>query len=156
MRESFFLIDYQKYLETQKISTSTVDNYLVDAIKFLKWLTSYLTKLEFTISPDQPTTFISYTDHEAVIGYRKHLISRESSPATISRRISGLKKLLDFAVSAGYLPENPAQSLKNVASFDPKKTLSEFKKWLEKEEVTDTTVKNYLADVRHFLEFVKS
>lgn len=133
------------------MSTSTVDNYLVDGLKFLQWLANYLTKLKFAIIPSQPTTFIAYADHEIVNEYRKHLMLHESSPATINRRIAGLKKLLEFTVEAGYLSDNPAQTLKNAALFDPKKTLSEFKNWLEKEELTDTTIKNYLADVRHFL-----
>ena len=159
MRESFFLTHYKQYLRRQKISTATVDNYLVDGVQFLRWLGDKLRQRGYQIIPQQPATFISYLNQRLLLDYFNYLATRVSAPATRKRRIAGVKKLLEYAIKQGYLDQQEL-ALKKLTEqlllLNPARLLVEFKQWLQREKTTELTIKNYLSDIRHLLNFIQT
>lgn len=167
MRESIIVQDYKNYLINQGLSKATVDNYLVDAVKFLGWLSLYLQQFNFSINPKDPSTYIVYINSKTIQDFQEFLLKNEASRKTLNRRLISLKKFLDFTVNEGYLIKNPALPLKNIPaeeysfkiSFKSQQaieeTLKEFKQWLEDKKTTNTTVKNYCSDIRHFLNWLQ-
>jgi site-specific recombinase XerD len=155
MRESYLIRKYRRYLTSKKLSTSTVDNYLVDASAFLRWFSSYLTRQSFKINPREPATYIAYVNKKGVSDFARQLALKNAAGATIKRKIAGLRKFLDFAVAQGYLIKNPVENIETPKSISSKEILPEFRKWIEKKGATDVTVKNYICDIRHFISWFK-
>lgn len=158
MRESYLIQKYRSYLASKKLSTATVDNYLTDATIFCSWASRYLSARGYTIDPTQPATYLAYVTAKTVSDFNLSLVKKNAAAKTVKRRLAGLKKFLDFAVSAGYLSHNPAANIQVQQAEplqNPSDTLNKFKKWLHKRNLTDTTIKNYISDLRHFLHHVE-
>lgn len=156
MRESYTIRKYKAFLSAENLSTSTVDNYLVDAIYFLQFLGKYLTAQNFTINKQIPATYLPYTNQKCALAFNNALLLSGASKSTITRRIAGVKKFLDFAVKEEYLAINPIENFKIINILqkeNPRQLINNFKLWLKKQNATDTTIKNYASDIRHFLNF---
>jgi site-specific recombinase XerD len=151
MRESYIIQNYKGYLKQQNLSPTTVDNYLVDCVLFLKWLSKYLRNQGFNIINNKPSTSIGFINKKVVNDYKSSLLKAKIPAATLNRRLAGLKKLLNYIVERGYLISNPAQDLAQIKNTDKNKILESFRLALIKSKVTDTTVKNYISDIRDFL-----
>lgn len=78
---------------------STMIAYRRDIHDFLK----YSNDLSSTVDKLQILHFI---------GYRDHLIAQGNSPATVNRKLSSLKSLMNWCVTRGFLPSNPVAHLK--------------------------------------------
>ena len=152
MRESLLLQKYKSYLEGTKVSTATVDNYVADVVFFLGWLVTYLPSHGYSISTSRPSAYISYLDDAIVREFSTHLSRGTFSNSTVARRVAGLRSFFKFVVAEGYLTTDPFYNF----SIDPlnhsRATLSLFRTWLLKKQVTDHTIKNYISDVRHLLQ----
>src|SRR3990167_2338887 len=152
MRESLLLQKYKSYLEGTKVSTVTVDNYVADVVFFLGWLVTYLPSHGYSISTSQPSAYISYVDDAIVNEFSTHLSRGTFSNSTVARRVAGLRSFFKFVVAEGYLTTDPFSNF----SIDPlnrsRSTLSLFRTWLLRKQVTDHTIKNYISDVRHLLQ----
>ena len=156
------ILEYKLFLQEKKISKTSVKNYLVDARNFLEWFLLYVKTQNFEIN-DSRSSLFSYFSNDLVSKYKSFLIDNDTPVKTINRRLSGVRKLASYAVSQGWLTQNPAKSVSNVGVNSKGnnlhnnwtgKVVGEFARDLKKEGVSETTIKNYASDTSHFLSFI--
>ena len=81
---------------------------------------------------------------------------------TINRKLSALRRFSSFLYSKELLSFDFADNLQNISLNASKKTVDfysvveDFKKHLEGNKASKNTIKNYLADIRHFLNWIDS
>lgn len=148
---------FKIYLKTQGVSPVTVKNYLADVNHFFNWLTQK-TGIRHQVAGN--SIFGLFT-RETLNEYKTDLRLSETPSSTINRRLSALRKLGQFAKSNGLLPENPAKEVVNTPRQDSSQNLIEgilgnFRKYLEKKQASQITIKNYLSDLRDFLSWVEA
>lgn len=149
---------FRIYLISQKSSPRTIKNYLSDIRTFWEWLAKK-TGIHYQIAG--PSIFSLFTQ-ETLQEYQKDLLSAKTPPSTINRYLSALRKLGEFAKQKGWLTENPAIKIPNLSPFQKRlpgerpeeKILEEFCIELKKQKVSPLTIKNYLTDLRHFLNWL--
>jgi integrase/recombinase XerC len=93
-----------QHLQTQDLSPNTVKAYSRDVTRFSAWLRE---KVGQDVPPVEITTF-------DVQSYRDHLIDQGRKPATVNRRLAGLRAFFDWAVEAGEAVSNPAADVNGV------------------------------------------
>ena len=79
-----------------------------------------------------------------------------------SRRLSTLRHLSRFLVSTQVIDEDFTTGIENQTMIKIEKFVSladhpsvkEFKSYLESEKISANTIKNYLSDTRHFLNWL--
>jgi len=72
-------------------------------------------------------------------------------PSTANRRLSSLRRLTAFLAAAKLLPIDPGQQLKNLTSTTFDSILDQFQTFLKSENLSPSTIKNYLSDVKNYL-----
>ncbi len=156
---------FKNYLQTRKISASSIKNYLVDIKHFLEWFTLYLKTNQIKFAENQTSSIASYLTAEKIELYKNFLLNNQTAVKTINRRLSALRLFGSLAFAQGWLDHNPAKLVKNI-SFPEKwqeknksnqviqDILTAFASDLKKQGASQTTIKNYLTDIRQFLNFV--
>jgi len=151
------LSSFRLYLKAQKKKENTIRNYLQDSEYFFSWLSSQTKGSSPQTLLGDPNKISQNITVKNLIAYQRFLEKNEVSPTTINRRLSSLRQLTKFFLSQGWLKENPTKKLTNISV--EKKTdktsqiLEKFAKALEEEGKSKTTIRNYLSDVKGFLEW---
>ena len=97
----WFLKDFKDYLYIYGASNLTIKNYLVDINAFTNWLENVL-KTDLNVSQVSITSATS----EIIDEYKQRLIySLRLSPKTVNRKLSSIRKYLEFAKAHGYIHE---------------------------------------------------
>lgn len=147
------------YLTEKKLSKHSLKNYKSDLNHFSSWLIlrirsfgSYVEKLE------QAVPFLS---RETAVEYREYLTNNKIPTKTINRRLSTLRHLSAFLLSEGFIDYNFMDGIENkkLQSITKEVRLSpivdEFKAFLAKEAISESTQKNYISDVRQFIKWLE-
>lgn len=151
------------YLHTQGFSAITVRNYLCDLRHFLGWMELSLRGQNLPFTLEEPQLLGQYFNQDLVEKYKSYLACNQLPISTINRRLSTLRTFAQFCLSQAWITENPTKQLGNLSDKrlsekddGAQKILSEFKNYLEAQKTSSNTIKNYLADIREFLNFVTS
>ncbi len=99
-----FLDGFTAYLQAQDLSPNTLDAYRRDADAFFSWLQE---KIGADVPPVEVTPF-------DVQKYRDHLTDLGRKPATVNRRLAGLRAFFDWTMDAGEAASNPAANVNGV------------------------------------------
>jgi len=148
---------FRHYLKTQKISSVTIKNYVADIRNFLDWLAAK-TGVRYQVAGK--STFGLLTQ-ETIEEYKTDLANKHTPLSSINRRLSALRKFGQFGLSHGWLVKNEASQVRNLRAspidrqLPNERILTEFRKHLEAEKVSQITIKNYLSDLRHFLSWLE-
>lgn len=146
---------FSLYLRSQKIAENTVRNYLIDVRHFLNWLENSYPELV----SDKPDITAQNISSDVLKNYKEFLKENNTSPATINRRLSSLRKLSGFFISQGWKRSNPGKKVANITSKKETDSdwqiLNRFAKSLKEEGKSSSTIRNYLSDVRGYLEWSK-
>jgi site-specific recombinase XerD len=92
--------------------------------------------------------------------YKKFLVDNATPIQTTNRRLSTLRNLSRFMVATQIIDFDFMDGLTgagitpNVKSADP--ILEKYAKHLESQKASKNTIKNYVADVKHFISWVNS
>ncbi len=148
---------FRIFLIGQKLSISTVKNYVADINHFLTWL-----KVNSGINHQivNEKIFALFTP-EIIKKYQQSLITAKIPANSIKRHLSALRKFGNFAQSQNWLKNNSAQEIsptpfpQSNENENQDLILEEFNSFLKKERVSPLTRKNYLADIRHFLSWLE-
>jgi len=150
---------FKNYLLVQKNSSVTAKNYIADLNHFLNWL-DRKTGIKYQIVGKG---IFSLFTKETLEEYKADLLADEAPLATLNRRLSTLRKFGQFGLSQGWLKNNPALKMTNATFQETKiesevggKLLEGFQKQLEKEKASPITIKNYVSDLRHFLNWLEA
>ena len=139
-------------LKTRGLSKRTVKNYLSDFNIFCDWLELALPK---TNKISQKITLNSLKR------YRNYLSSSELAKSTVKRRLSTVRIFCQFLLSQGMIKTDPSIELENPSEDSPEdekidNLVTKFERYLDNQGLSKNTAKNYLADVKNYLEWAAS
>ena len=145
------------YLKSKGVSPLTQKNYLSDLRYFWNWFVLVLKSKKLNVDKLSTPSLCGLITQEIVARYKKFLTLNQVPSKTINRRLSTLRKFCQFCISQGWLKENPAKKITNIGKKkDPIwEILKKFSQSLKEEGATKITIKNYLADVRQFLNWLE-
>ena len=122
------LTSFKTWLVNKKYSTSTVRNYLSDVHKYISSI---------------PTTSSSDVFSESSFSaYASSLSDKSYAP----RALASLNKFCQFAIDQRIISTNP---INNTFSA----ILLEFKNYLANHHKSDSTITNYLNDIKQFINY---
>ena len=145
-------------LKLSGLSQNSIRFYKSDISSFISWLKLEIRKTG--ILTDSFKDILPFIKSSFGENYKKDLILKNIPRVTINRKLSVIRKFSNFLQSKEFLSFNFANNLQNISAAASKKTvvfhavMEDFRKHLEKTKASKNTIKNYLADVRHFLAWV--
>jgi len=148
------VIEFLQFLASTGISKNTIRFYKSDLTHFKGWLILKLRNNGILI--DEFKQALPFIKNSFANEYRQYLVENKLALKTVNRRLSTLRSLAQFFLTSQILDFNFTDGLNNLANIHNKQIqtsplIEGFQKYLEAEKVSKNTVKNYLADVRHFL-----
>ena len=138
------LLKFKDYLTQGKDQPSkiTIKNYIADLRKFIRWYETTYERLfhPLAISP-------------AIIEEYKNQIRDARS---LKRYLSSLRKFFQYLHALGAIPSNPLDQaiIQKEQDSNPWR-LKDFKSFLYNTKASKLTIKNYIIDIRQFLEWLK-
>ncbi len=138
------LAQFEEYLTKNKgVSSKTLRNYRADLNHFLKWADKTVEEIIPNFSP-------------SLVGQYKGFHLETSVPnSTANRRLSTLRNFSRFLITHGLIEKDPTEVIENMREdrdqgkeFDA--LMGKFKKHLEEQGLSKSTLKNYVSDVRAF------
>ncbi len=149
---------FKVYLLDQKNKPSgvTVKNYLADVRKFIHWFENRYNHpfdpkfVTFEVANAFKNQINSYSVEDQQTGIAA------PSARSVKRYLSSLRKFFYYLKSETIIASNPFEEsvIKAKQAFDPL-DLKAFKDYLYISKASDLTIKNYIVDVRHFLNWAK-
>jgi site-specific recombinase XerD len=140
---------FSEYLKNKRITDKSVKNYLSDVRQFDHWFAKN------NLNELSPGVFQNY---------RSYLLKARLPTNTINRYLASLRCFGSFIKEKNISLNNPASGLKNI-SKDYKNNsnsvnaennyLIQFRQSLIRERLKPATIKNYISDVKQFMEFLK-
>ncbi len=139
------LQEFKNYLFSQEVKPSkvTVKNYLSDINHFIRWFEKSFQK------PFSPT---EVTKH--VIENYKIESSESFSVSSIERHLSSLRKFFNFLILENLTSIDPFKPFVEEAVKDPWH-IKDFKSYLYVFNASHLTIKNYLIDIKQFLNWAE-
>ena len=159
-------LDYQAILEHAFIDFLTADgasektrnNYRSDLRHFMGWTIFTIISRGFP-TPQTHLDFIKLINADLLMNYKLYLLDNKIPAATINRRLSAIRMFFRCCLSYGWTANNPTITITNVAGVPHpqenkmQQILAHWRKDLEQDGASKSTIKNYLTDVRKFLEW---
>lgn len=150
--------DFTAYLQEQGVSALTLKNYKSDINHFSGWL--ILKTRSLGILTEQLTECLPFISKKIGHEYRNFLLENATPHITINRRLSSLRHLARFLVLTQIIDFDFMAELPNIdyvtKKINPFPLVNEFEQHLSKEKASQSTIKNYLSDVRHFLAWLEA
>lgn len=135
-----FIKEFTDYLAETGVSKVSIKNYNSDLRYFMKW---------FNKSYDE--NFYPEKLNSSVIHNFKLSTSNKSILST-KRRLSTIRKLSRFALSKNYIKDNPFIEGETLSAQHV--DLGELRNFLHKKGLSPASIKNYLADITQFTDWV--
>ncbi len=147
-----------EFLTGQGASEKTRNNYRSDLRHFVGWtmLTIISTGLP---NPTTHLDFVHLISPDLLHNYKLYMVENTIPTATINRRLSTIRMFFRCCLTHGWITHSPAETLINIRDDHKNNAplsaiLTHWKQDLEKEGASKSTIKNYLTDVRKFLEWI--
>lgn len=157
------LKNFRSFLNAEEISKGSVRSYLSDVHHFLNWLENFLRNnhlLGFTNSPPDFNVLLGHINQKVLEAYKGYQISNNTPVKTINRRFSSLRRFGEFCKSQNWCTSNPFETLRNISIVHPfpedRYHLTEFRTELWKNGASKLTTKNYLNDIKQFIQWTDS
>lgn len=152
-------INFVKYLDSLGISPKSHKNYRSDLNHFSGW--AILKIRSFGSYAETLSDAIPFISKALVVGYRTYMAENKIPFKTINRRLSTLRHLAKFLVIENLIDSNFMEGIENInmgvaAKVSHDALVTEYKHFLEAENVSKSTVKNYLSDVNQFLAWLEN
>lgn len=154
------LNQFENYLkEENKVSEKTLRNYRSDIKHFLSFSKKHLTSLDDKIRNLED--LVPHFNGNLIGSYKGFHISNFITQSTSNRRLSTVRNFGKFLTHTNLINEDHTELVSNMGtqeSLSPsestKKLLGDFARQLKNENVSHATLKNYVSDVKHFLNWV--
>lgn len=152
-------INFVKYLDNLGLSPKSHKNYRSDLNHFTGWL--ILRVRAFGSFIESLEGGVPFLNKNLSKEYRSYLSENKIPVKTINRRLSTLRHLSKFMVLSNLCDSDFMDGIKNMSEAKtgkavPNSVLQGFQTYLEAEKVSKNTVKNYVSDVRHFINWLES
>lgn len=141
------VILFHHYLTAQKtpVSENTLRNYLSDLKKFISWY-------ELTINKKFDPSSITSSDIEK---YEQSIVSQTKGSSSLERSRASLRKFFTLATIHGQISNSPFTTARPPSQTNPFH-INEFKYALLSQKKGESTIRNYLIDIEHFLNWIKT
>jgi site-specific recombinase XerD len=151
--------EFIEYLSSRGLSPKSHKNYRSDLGHFISW--AILKIRSFGSYAETLTEIVPFLCGDLAQEYRSYMIENSTPAKTINRRLSSLRNLSRFLIENKTLDFDFTEGLKNVGSNTKKiatvsPVFNEFRSYLEEEKVSPNTIKNYLSDIKHFIDWLES
>lgn len=150
---------FKIFLCAEKISKGSVRSYLSDIRFFFSWLDKFFQEnLNQTTETQSLPQLFSFISPRALEAYRSSLLDNQTPVTTINRRFSSLRKFGSFCQTKNWVQLNHFDTLRNISlssegCLERDNLTREFRLHLWKNKASKATIKNYLNDVKQFLEW---
>lgn len=150
--------EFFDFLEQINISPVSIKNYKSDVNHFTNWLVSHIKQLG--VAANNLTECLPFLNKNTGLEYKKYLLSTHAHPKTVSRQFSTLRKLAGFLTGLQIIDYDFTQSSSasdtEIDQGFHEPLLEAFVQHLQAEKASTSTIKNYTADVRHFLSWMNN
>lgn len=103
------LARFERYMVESALRPTTIANYLADVRAFTRWYTEN----------NGGALHLANVSASDIRQYRLHLqVVEERAPATINRRLQGIRKFCKFAIEVGLMGSNPAIEVELLREAD--------------------------------------
>jgi site-specific recombinase XerD len=145
---------FLEHLTKRGVTANTLKFYKSDLSHFAGWL--IFKARTFGASVNSLSEVLPFINTKTAHEYKNYLLKNKIAKSTVNRRLSTLRNFASFLVETQILSFNFAKDLKNLTSPRPKinPALILFAKHLEEQKTAPNTIKNYLADVRQFINWM--
>ena len=153
-----FLNSFLNYLSSSGVSDKSLKYYRSDISHFTGWI--ILKVRTWGIFAETVTEIIPFINTRLAHEYKIFLTQNNISPKTVNRRLSTLRHLSRFLLASQIANSDFMEGIANIdisASHSPSihPLITLFEKKLEAEKVSKNTVKNYISDVKHFINWLE-
>lgn len=153
------LTQFKSFLDDQPTGSSgrgslskvSIKNYVSDLRRFLEW---------FVVSfPTLNSAVPQRLDQEHIDAYIAYLQAQNTPTSTLSRHLSSLRRFITFIEIVYQQPPLVIPSLNLTPSStitrepSDEALLTNFRHFLKSQNFSDSTVKNYVSDLKHFLNW---
>lgn len=125
---------FKAWLTAKNYSSATIRNYLSDTNQF------------FDFAGDQ-----DIFSSDTVTSYLKN-IAKDSN---YSRYLSSLSKFFQFAIDQSLTKTDPLKAALKDKKPSGDEIISQYSQYLNKKQFSQSTVKNYLNDIKQFIDWSK-
>jgi len=153
-----FLNSFFDYLSSSGVSDKSLKYYRSDISHFTGWI--ILKVRTWGIFAETVTEIIPFINTRLAHEYKIFLTQNNISPKTVNRRLSTLRHLSRFLLASQIANSDFMEGIANIdisASHSPSihPLITLFEKKLEAEKVSKNTVRNYISDVKHFINWLE-
>jgi site-specific recombinase XerD len=151
---------FYDYLSVSGISSKSLKFYVSDLSHFTGWV--ILKVRSWGVFAETLSEILPFIDSKLAREYRSFLLHNDISPRTVNRRLSTLRHLARFFVLSQLASSDFMDGIENIDISASSRTLSmhpliaEFEKKLEADKVSPNTIKNYLSDIKHFINWLET
>lgn len=128
------LISFKTWLENKSYSSSTIRNYLSDISRYTNKATGDI------FSPDTVSSYLS-------------TLPKDSN---YSRYLSSLSKFFQYALDQNLVKVDPLKQAQKVKKPSLDNVLTNYETYLTKKHFSTSTIRNYLNDLRQFIDWSKT
>jgi site-specific recombinase XerD len=151
--------EFLKHLSSLGLSTKSLKNYKSDLNHFLSW--AILKVRSYGSFVEDLTDIVPFLSPSITQEYQGFMTQSKTSTKTANRRLSTLRHLAKFLIYSQITDINFMDNIENTSLIPSKKRgenpfLLQFKTHLEAEKVSPNTVKNYLNDIKQFLNWIEA
>lgn len=150
---------FLSYLKSNRLSKNSIRFYKSDLSHFTAWTLFKIKSLG--ILAESFKEVIPFLRTSIAREYRDYLLANQIPAKTINRRFSTLRKFSEFLVNSNIISFDIASGLENIVVQRSNKNnifslVEDFQKHLESQKASKNTIKNYVADVKHFLTWTEN
>lgn len=148
--------DFSSYLVRVGISKATIRNYRSDITHFLHFIFGVL-NIDTTSNAAIYDIF-GTMDTNTGATYKEYMLASHIPQRTINRRLATLRHFSTFLRLKGAIKDDFVEGVQNVQRHNSSKNtplITQYRRQLIQSGQSKNTIKNYISDVRHFLNWVK-
>ena len=149
--------DFVSYLLTQGVSPGTIKHYRSDIAHFLHYIFGALSNLD--AQSNSTYAIFKHTSENIGKRYKNYLITNSTPQKTVNRRLATLRHFSRFLSASGHISHDIVEGVKNVQRHSSTKNrplITQYKKHLVSSGQSRNTVKNYISDVKHLLDWAEA
>lgn len=150
---------FENYLlNSVKISKKSLKYYRSDLSHFVGWV--FLKIKTLGILADDFNQAIPFLSHNLLKEYKSFLVLNKVALKTVNRRLSTLRHFSKYLILNDLLQFDFMDNIQNIKKDESNLVqdhlAKEFSKFLESQKVSQSTSKNYIADINQFISWINN
>ena len=133
---------FSHWLSAKSYSSSTIRNYLSDINRYFQFIENCKLKIE-NLNPFSPDSISAY-------------LETIKSDSNYSRYLSSLSKFFQYALDQNLVKTDPLKQAQKVKKPSIDIIVANYQSFLTKKHFSTSTIRNYLNDLRQYIDFCNS